>query len=69
MLFRQTNIIWVAFVAVQSIGPYFIHSIHCAQIEQTNQQAPAKFSLTTTGQTWEVSTGIRSSLLYISVGI
>ena len=55
VLFRQTNIIWVAFVAVQSIGPYFIHTIHCAQIEQTNQQAPAKFSLTTTGQTWEVS--------------
>ena len=54
MLFRQTNIIWVAFVAVQSIGPYFIHTIHCAQIEQTDQQQPAKFSLTTTGQTWEV---------------
>jgi len=54
VLFRQTNIIWVAFVAVQSIGPYFIHTIHCAQIEQTNQQAPAKFSLTTTGQTWGV---------------
>ena len=55
MLFRQTNIIWVAFVAAQSIGPFFIHTIHCAQIEQTNQQTPAKFSLTTTGQTWEVS--------------
>ena len=55
MLFRQTNIIWVAFVAAQSIGPYFIHTIHCAQIEQTNQQTPAKFSLTTTGQFWEVS--------------
>ena len=54
VLFRQTNIIWVAFVAVQSIGPYFIHTIHCAQIEQTDQQQPAKFSLTTTGQTWEV---------------
>ena len=54
MLFRQTNIIWVAFVAAQSIGPFFIHTIHCAQIEQTNQQTPAKFSLTTTGQTWEV---------------
>ena len=55
VLFRQTNIIWVAFVATQSIGPYFIHTIHCAQIEQTNQQTPAKFSLTTTGQFWEVS--------------
>ena len=55
MLFRQTNIIWVAFVAAQSIGPYFIHTIHCAQIEQTNQQTPARFSLTTTGQFWEVS--------------
>ena len=55
VLFRQTNIIWVAFVAAQSIGPYFIHTIHCAQIEQTNQQTPAKFSLTTTGQFWEVS--------------
>ena len=54
VVFRQTNIIWVAFVAVQCIGPYFIHTIHCAQVEQTNQQSPAKFSLTTTGQTWEV---------------
>merc|ERR1712088_600265 len=58
VLFRQTNIIWVAFVAVQSIGPYFIHTIHCAQIEQTDQQQPAKFSLTTTGQTWEDIEGI-----------
>ena len=61
VLFRQTNIIWVAFVAVQSIGPYFIHAVHCAQIEQTNQHTPAKFSLTTTGQTWEVI----SKMLYL----
>ena len=61
VLFRQTNIIWVAFVAVQSIGPYFIHTIHCAQIEQTDQQQPAKFSLTTTGQTWEVFLFISSA--------
>jgi len=58
VLFRQTNIIWVAFVAAQSIGPYFIHTIHCAQIEQTNQQTPARFSLTTTGQFWEIIEGL-----------
>ena len=52
MLFRQTNIIWVAFVAVQSLAPYFLHLIHTSQMEH------GKFSLTTKGQAIEVFEGI-----------
>lgn len=55
VLFRQTNIIWVAFVAVQSLGPYFLHTIHTSQMEQMEN---AKFSLTTRGQAVEVFEGL-----------
>ena len=53
MLFRQTNIIWVAFVGVQSLGPYLLHLIHTSQMERG-----AKFSLTTRGQAVEVFEGL-----------
>ena len=63
VLFRQTNIIWVAFVAVQSLGPYFLHTIHSLQMDEAKilnngRDQPPKFSLTTTGQAVEVFEGL-----------
>ncbi|CAB4057909.1 ALG10 [Lepeophtheirus salmonis] len=55
VLFRQTNIIWVAFVAVQACGPHLIHAIHSLMhMDKKN----VKFSLTFTGQLKELIEGI-----------
>lgn len=54
MGFRQTNIIWVAFVAAQALGPLLIHTIHVQRIEQSK---PIQFSLKTSGQIWELLEG------------
>lgn len=56
VLFRQTNIVWVFFVAIQAAGPHIIGHAHEARIEV--QKAPLKFSLTTWGQTKEVLEGL-----------
>lgn len=50
---RQTNIVWVAFVALQSIGPLLIHTVHLKLFEGK----PMAFSLTTLGQTKELLDG------------
>lgn len=52
--FRQTNVIWVAFMALQALGPNLMQVIY-AKLHQ-NQQT-IKFSLTTWGQTREVLEG------------
>ncbi|XP_040579318.1 dol-P-Glc:Glc(2)Man(9)GlcNAc(2)-PP-Dol alpha-1,2-glucosyltransferase [Lepeophtheirus salmonis] len=61
VLFRQTNIIWVAFVAVQACGPHLIHAIHSLMhMDKKN----VKFSLTFTGQLKELIEGILALLLF-----
>jgi hypothetical protein len=54
-VFRQTNIVWVAFVAAQSVYPILNHSIHERMIQ--GGEKPVKFSLTTSGQMWELMSG------------
>lgn len=55
ILFRQTNVIWVAFMALQAIGPNLMQMVY-AKLHQN--QKTIKFSLTTWGQTKEVTEGI-----------
>ena len=76
VLFRQTNIIWVAFVAVQSLGPYFLHTIHGLQLEEAHRlkngsrDQPPKFSLTSSGQAVEVFEGLyRLAFIYPGRGV
>ena len=54
MLFRQTNIIWVAFVATQSLGPLLLHTIHNQMLKDKKN---VKFSLTIYGQFIELIEG------------
>ena len=55
VLFRQTNIIWVAFVAAQAAYPFVLHCVHERMLEG---EEPARFSLTTVGQVREVAWGL-----------
>ena len=55
VLFRQTNIVWVFFVAVQCAMPHIIASAHDARMIQS--EAPIRFSLTTLGQLQELLEG------------
>ena len=56
VLFRQTNIVWVFFVAVQCAIPHLVASAHEARMVQL--QAPIRFSLTTMGQLQELIEGL-----------
>ncbi len=53
--FRQSNIVWVAFVAAQAVGPILMHAIHVKVLEQP---VPIKFSLTMGGQLKELAEGL-----------
>ncbi len=53
--FRQSNIVWVAFVALQSLLPILMHGVHVKMLEQP---VPFKFSLTMTGQLKELAQGL-----------
>ena len=61
VLFRQTNIVWVFFVAVQCAMPHIIAFAHEARMKQS--QAPIRFSLTTVGQLHELLEGAGLLLL------
>ena len=56
LTFRQTNIVWVAFIACQSAGPLLLHAIHSKMLE--NPPRPVRFSLTLSGQFHELIEGI-----------
>jgi len=53
--FRQTNIVWVAFMALQAIEPILTHTVRTKMLESPT---PVKFSLTTAGQTRELAIGL-----------
>lgn len=53
--FRQTNIIWVAFVACQRLGPLLVHHIHMHMLEGPH---PVKINLDTRGKAVELLEGI-----------
>ena len=63
MAFRQTNVIWVAFVAIQSLAPLLIHNIHARMLEGHREKGPPQFSLTTVGQLQELLEGLYYLLL------
>ncbi len=54
--FRQTNIVWVFFIACQAVGPVAVHHAHEAL--KANNVKPIKFSLTTVGQIEELLHGL-----------
>ena len=56
VLFRQTNIVWVFFVAVQCAIPHLVAFAHEARMVQL--QPPIRFSLTTIGQLQELLEGL-----------
>ena len=56
VLFRQTNVVWVFFVAIQAIVPLLVHAAHEAQMEA--KHGLIKFSLTTFGQTMDLLKGL-----------
>ena len=59
VLFRQTNIVWVFFMAIQAAGPYLVGHAHEARMErQTSPATPVRFSLTTYGQLKELCEGL-----------
>lgn len=60
VLFRQTNIVWVAFVALQCVGPHLVHAAHDARINSLMAagNTPVKWSLTTMGQLKELAEGL-----------
>ncbi len=60
MVFRQTNIVWVAFVAAQSVYPLLKHSI---RERMERGEKPVKFSLTTSGEIRETVDGIMKLLV------
>ena len=55
--FRQTNIIWVAFVAAQAAYPLVLQCVHERMLEGEDP-ARFSFSLTTVGQVREVAWGL-----------
>ena len=55
--FRQTNIIWVAFVAAQAAYPLVLQCVHERMLEDEDP-ARFSFSLTTVGQVREVAWGL-----------
>ena len=56
--FRQTNIMWVAFVAAQAAYPFVLQCVHERMLEGKEDPARFSFSLTTVGQVREVARGL-----------
>ncbi len=56
VLFRQTNIVWVFFIAVQTAGPFIINSSHEVRLE--HKSSHTRFHLTTLGQIKELAEGL-----------
>ena len=54
VFFRQTNIIWVFFVAIQAAGPHLVNQAH----EARHENKKIKFSLNTWGQMTELCEGL-----------
>ncbi|QQP36941.1 Dol-P-Glc:Glc(2)Man(9)GlcNAc(2)-PP-Dol alpha-1_2-glucosyltransferase [Caligus rogercresseyi] len=61
VLFRQTNIIWVAFVAIQSIGPHILHATHSLLLMDKKN---VKFSLSFSGQLKELLEGLLVLIIF-----
>lgn len=59
VLFRQTNIVWVFFVATQAAAPHLMGQAH----EALSEKKCSRFSLTTWGQLKEFGAGMRQVVM------
>ena len=58
---RQTNILWVAFVAGQSVLDPLLQTIH--EDDEAREKKPVQFSLKTQGQAKELAAGLGRLLI------